>query len=257
MGIVNVTPDSFSDGGRVTGPEAARRHAERMAGADVLDIGGESTRPGAREVSVAEETDRVLPVIAALKGRPLSVDTRKAAVAAAALGAGAGLVNDVSGLTFDPAMAATVAGAGAGLCLMHGPFDPATMQDRPAYGDVVLDVYDFLADRIAAAIGAGVPRDRIVADPGIGFGKTADHNLALLRAIGTFHGLGVPVMLGVSRKGFIGRVADVPDAAARVPGTLAVTLAAVAQGVQWHRVHDVAEIRQGLTLWQAVRGIEG
>jgi dihydropteroate synthase len=252
MGILNVTPDSFSDGGRHLDPVAALARADSMAEADLLDIGGESTRPGATGVPAAEEAARILPVIAALAHRSLSVDTRKAAVARAALDAGAVLVNDVSGLTFDADMAATIADAGAALCLMHSTGTPATMQDDPRYDDVLLDVFDALADRIATAVAAGIPRDRILADPGIGFGKTQAHNLALLRDIGLFHGLGVPLLLGASRKGFIGRVGHAPVAADRLPGTLAVTLAAVAQGVQMHRVHDVAEVAQGLRLWRAV-----
>ena len=252
MGILNVTPDSFSDGGRDGDAQAAADRARAMP-ADLIDVGGESTRPGADPVAAEA---RVLPVLRALADRPTSIDTRKASVARAAMGAGAVVVNDVSGLSFDPDMAATVAEAGAGLVLMHGPFDPATMQSAPRYGDVVLDVYDWLADRIAQAEAAGLPRARIVADPGIGFGKTYAHNLALLRALPLFHGLGVALMLGVSRKGVIGHVSGERDAMRRMPGTLALTLAAVAGGVQWHRVHDAAQIAQGLALWQAVRGQE-
>ena len=254
MGVLNVTPDSFSDGGRSEGVAAARARAGAMAAADVIDVGGESTRPGAEPVPAEVEAARVLPVIEALAGRPVSIDTRKGAVARAAVAAGAGMVNDVSGLTFDPGMAGTVAETGAALCLMHGPFDPATMQAAPRYADVVLDVHDWLAARIEVAVAAGIDRSRIVADPGIGFGKTEAHNLALLRALPLFHGLGVPLMIGVSRKGFVGRIGGEARADRRMPGTLALTLAAVAQGVQWHRVHDVAEIAQGLALWRAVRG---
>ncbi len=257
MGILNVTPDSFSDGGRFLAPDAALAQAEAMAAADILDIGGESTRPGAREVPAGEEADRVLPVIRALAGRTISVDTRKADVARAALEAGAALVNDVSGLAYDPRMAETVAASGAPLCLMHSAGTPETMQDDPRYADVVLDVYDALAERIDTALAAGIPRGRIVVDPGIGFGKTAAHNLALLRRIAVFHGLGVAILLGVSRKRFVGTIGGAPEAAARMPGTLAVTLAAVAQGVQMHRVHDVAEVAQGLALWRETGGIDG
>lgn len=256
MGIVNVTPDSFSDGGRWTADGAAHGRDLLAAGADMLDIGGESTRPGAAEVPVDEEIARVVPVIATLAGLALSVDTRKAAVARAAVAAGAGLVNDVSGLDFDPDMAARVAESGAALCLMHAQGVPQTMQDDPRYDDVLLDVHDALADRIARAVAAGVPRARIVVDPGIGFGKTQAHNLAILRRIGLFHSLGVPVLLGVSRKGFVGAIGGAPTPADRDPGTLALTLAAVAQGIQIHRVHDVAGTRQGLSLWQAVEGTE-
>ena len=257
MAILNVTPDSFSDGGRFLAPDAALARAEAMAAADILDIGGESTRPGAREVPAEEEAARVLPVIRALRGRTISVDTRKAEVARAALEAGAALVNDVSGLAFDSRMAATVAASGAAICLMHSTGTPETMQDDPRYADVVLDVYDALAARVEVAVAAGIPRDRIVIDPGIGFGKTAAHNLALLRHVAVFHGLGVPILLGVSRKRFVGTIAAAPDAAARMPGTLAVTLAAVAQGVQMHRVHDVPEVAQGLALWRETGGMDG
>ncbi|WP_134724522.1 dihydropteroate synthase [Paracoccus luteus] len=256
MGIVNVTPDSFSDGGCWDADGAAHGRDLLAAGADMLDIGGESTRPGAAEVPVADEIVRVAPVIAALAGAALSVDTRKAAVARAAVAAGAGLVNDVSGLDFDTGMAAAVAERGAAICLMHAQGVPQTMQDDPRYDDVLLDVHDALADRIARAVAAGIPRDRIVVDPGIGFGKTQAHNLAILRRIGLFHGLGAPVLLGVSRKRFVGTIGGADTPADRDPGTLALTLAAVAQGIQIHRVHDVAGIRQGLSLWQAVEGTQ-
>jgi dihydropteroate synthase len=251
MGIVNATPDSFSDGGSYDGAGHARQLADE--GAEILDIGGESTRPGALEVPVVEEIARVAPVIAAAHGlAAISVDTRKAAVARAALAAGAGMVNDVSGLDFDPALAGVVADAGVAICLMHAQGIPETMQDNPSYGDVLLDVYDALAERIARAASAGIPRDRIVIDPGIGFGKTQAHNLAILQRISLFHGLGCPVLLGVSRKRFIGSIGDAPKATDRFAGTLAVTLAGVAQGIQIHRVHDVAQTRQGLSLWRAV-----
>ncbi|WP_299816091.1 dihydropteroate synthase [uncultured Jannaschia sp.] len=257
MGILNVTPDSFSDGGRFLAPADALARAEAMAAADILDIGGESTRPGAGAVPTEEEAARILPVIEALRGRTISVDTRKAAVARAALEAGAGLVNDVSALAFDPDMAETVAAANAPVCLMHSIGTPETMQDDPRYADVVLDVYDALAERVDAAVAAGIPRDRIMIDPGIGFAKTAEHNLALLRRIAVFHGLGLPILLGASRKRFVGTIGGAPEAATRMPGTLAVTLAAVAQGVQMHRVHDVAEMAQGLALWRETGGIDG
>jgi len=256
MGIVNCTPDSFSDGGRFGDAAAAVAAARGLAaaGADLLDIGGESTRPGAGVVPEAEEIDRVQPVIAALAGAgaPVSVDTRKAGVARAALAAGAVLVNDVSALGFDAAMPGVVAAAGAGLCLMHAQGTPETMQAAPRYDNVLLDVYDFLEARIARAEAAGILRARILVDPGIGFGKTEVHNLALLRGLSLLHGLGCPILLGASRKRFIGRIGGAEAAAARAPGTLAVTLAAVAQGVQMHRVHDVAEVAQGLALWRAL-----
>jgi len=253
MGIVNATPDSFSDGGTYDGLAQAR--LLRGQGAEMLDIGGESTRPGAQEVPEAEEIGRVVPVIASAREfAAISVDTRKAGVARAAVAAGAGLVNDVSGLDFDPGMAEAVASSGAQLCLMHAQGIPETMQDNPVYGDVLLDVYDALEIRIARAEAAGIPRARIVIDPGIGFGKTQAHNLAILRRISLFHGLGCAVLLGVSRKRFIGAIGGAERPADRASGTLAVTLAGIAQGIQIHRVHDVEETRQGLALWQAVTG---
>jgi dihydropteroate synthase len=262
MGILNVTPDSFSDGGRFLAPEAALTQAQVMArGADVLDIGGESTRPGAAEVELAEEVARTAPVIAALRagglGVLISIDTRKAAVAKAALAAGAGIVNDVAAMGFDPAMAGVVAAAGAPIILMHAVKTPATMQDDPRYDDVLLDVYDFLKDRIAVAEAAGIPLARIMVDPGIGFGKTAVHNLTLIRGLSLFHDLGVPVLLGASRKRFIGTIGGEDQADRRMPGSVAVALAGVAQGAQVLRVHDVAETRQALRLWQAVNGVDG
>lgn len=262
MGILNVTPDSFSDGGRFLAPDAALAQARAMAlDADVLDIGGESTRPGAAEVAVGEEVARTAPVIAALRAGglavPISVDTRKSAVAHAALAAGAGIVNDVSAMGFDAGMASVVADAGAPVILMHSVKTPATMQDDPRYEDVLLDVYDFLKARIAVAEAAGIARDRIMVDPGIGFGKTAAHNLTLVRRLSLFHDLGVPVLLGVSRKRFIGTIGREEVAERRVAGSLAVALAGVAQGAQVLRVHDVAETRQALRLWQAVNGVVG
>lgn len=260
MGIVNVTPDSFSDGGQFAGTDAAIAHARQMvqAGAAILDIGGESTRPGSDAVGVDDEIARILPVITGLRDQgittPISVDTRKAAVARAALAAGADMINDVSALGYDRDMAQVVAAGGAGLCLMHAQGDPKTMQDDPRYDHVLLDVYDFLEDRIAQAEAAGIPRARISVDPGIGFGKNVGHNLALLARIGLFHALGCPILLGVSRKRFIGTLADVADPKARMPGSLAVALAGLAQNVQILRVHDVAETAQAVTLWRAATG---
>lgn len=253
MGIVNATPDSFSDGGAYDGTAQGRLLVAR--GAEILDVGGESTRPGAREVPEAEEITRTVPVISGLRGlAAISVDTRKAGVARAAIAAGAGLVNDVSGFDFDPALAQVVAESGLPVCLMHAQGIPETMQDDPLYGDVLLDVYDALAARIARAEAAGISRDRIVIDPGIGFGKTQAHNLAILRRISLYHGLGCAVLLGVSRKRFIGSIGGAEAPADRAAGTLAVTLAGVAQGIQIHRVHDAEETRQGLALWRAVTG---
>lgn len=257
MGIVNVTPDSFSDGGLHATADAALAQGRALlaAGAAILDIGGESTRPGAAEVPVEEEIARVLPVIAGLAAEaPVSVDTRKAAVAAAALESGACVVNDVSALTFDAALAGVVAAVGVPVILMHAQGRPETMQDDPRYDDVLIDVYEALELRVAAALAAGIARDRIVIDPGIGFGKTKDHNLALMRGLSLFHGLGLPVMLGVSRKRFIGTIGGADRAADRAPGTLALTLAGIAQGIQLHRVHDAAEIVQGIRLWRAATG---
>lgn len=259
IGILNVTPDSFSDGGRYLAPQAALAQGCRLVaeGADVLDIGGESTRPGAALVPEDEEIARTAPVIAALRAggmtAPISIDTRKAGVARAALVAGANAVNDVSALSFDPDLAGVVAGAGVPVILMHAGGPPATMQDDPRYDDVLLDVYDALAARVAVAEAAGIARGRIVIDPGIGFGKTVAHNLALVRGLSLFHGMGLPVMLGASRKRFIGTVGG--DAEARTPGSIAVALAGVAQGVQMLRVHDVGATRQALALWQAVMGM--
>ncbi|MDZ4136715.1 MAG: dihydropteroate synthase, partial [Paracoccaceae bacterium] len=206
MGILNVTPDSFSDGGLFLNPAAALIQGRMMAGAgaDIIDIGGESTRPGAVEVPEAEEVARTAPVIAALRAggitTRISVDTRKAGVARAALAAGADLVNDVSAFSYDAALAGVVAQSGAPVCLMHALGTPQTMQDDPWYDDVLLDVYDFLAERVALAEAAGIARDQIMVDPGIGFGKTLTHNLALIRGLSLFHGLGCPILLGVSRK---------------------------------------------------------
>lgn len=263
MGILNVTPDSFSDGGQFAdlANAMAQARAMRLEGADLIDIGGESTRPGAAEVPVAEELRRTAPVIAALladmPNLPVSVDTRKAAVAQAALQAGAAMVNDVSALEFDAGMAGVVAKARVPLCLMHAQGAPQTMQADPRYDDVLLDVYDELAARIAVAETAGIPRARIVIDPGIGFGKTTVHNLALIRGISLFHGLGCAILIGASRKRFIGTIGGADAPSARMPGSVAVALAAVAQGVQFLRVHDVGETRQALALWQAISRGEG
>lgn len=257
MGILNITPDSFSDGGRFLEPRAALVQGQALvaAGADILDIGGESTRPGSREVPQDEEIARTAPVIAALRAGglniPVSIDTRKAAVAEAALRAGAGLVNDVAALGFDPALGPLVAARGVRVCLMHAQGDPATMQDDPRYDDVVLDVFDFLEGRIRVAEAMGVSRAQIIVDPGIGFGKTVAHNLALIARLSAFHALGCPILLGASRKRFIGTLTGESQADRRVPGSVAVALAGAAQGAQILRVHDMVETRQALTLWDA------
>jgi dihydropteroate synthase len=255
MGVLNVTPDSFSDGGQFDRPEAALAQARAMAdaGMDILDIGGESTRPGADFVKAEVEISRTAPVIAALDGLkvPISIDTRKASVAAAAIGAGATLINDVSAFGYDAEMLDVAQGSGAAICLMHASGDPKTMQDKPVYGDVLLDVYDYLAARVDHCVANGISRDRIMVDPGIGFGKTQAHNLALIRGLSLFHGLGCAVLLGVSRKRFIGVVGDAPIAAERAPGSLALGLEGLRQGVQMLRVHDIRETRQAVNLWQA------
>ncbi|SIN82993.1 dihydropteroate synthase [Vannielia litorea] len=258
MAILNLTPDSFSDGGSHFGREVEDGLA-LAAEADLLDIGGESTRPGAEEVSIEEETRRVVPVIAALResgcGTPISVDTRKGEVARTALSAGADMINDVSAMLFDPGIARVTAEAGVPICLMHAQGRPETMQDDPRYTDVLLDVYDHLAARVAAAEAAGIDRARIVVDPGIGFGKRLEHNLALLGRLSLFHGLGCPVLLGVSRKRFIGTIGAAEVAAERMPGSLALAVLAAGQGVQLLRVHDARETRQGLRLAAAQWGM--
>jgi dihydropteroate synthase len=259
MGILNVTPDSFSDGGHFSSLEAATAHGRQIArAAEILDIGGESTRPGAQQVPVATEIARTAPVIEALRSSgmrgPISIDTRKAMVAMTAIRAGATLVNDVSGLEFDPALGPLVAQEGVPLVLMHAVGLPATMQDDPSYADVLLDVYDDLARRLARAEAMGIPKAKIVLDPGIGFGKTAAHNLALIRRLSLLHGLGCPILLGASRKRFIGSIGEAEAPAARVPGSLAVALAGFAHGAQIARVHDVTETRQALRLWHAIQG---
>lgn len=253
MGILNVTPDSFSDGGKFLDRSEGVSHALQMAadGADILDIGGESTRPGAVEVALDEEIARTAPVIQAIRQASevaVSIDTRKSIVAEAAISAGASIVNDVSGFEFDPALKQVVADSGLPVCLMHSQGDPENMQKDPRYDDVLLDVYDFLQSKIDEAEASGIPRNRIIVDPGIGFGKTLDHNLRLLRAISLFHSLGCVVLLGVSRKRFIGTLGNAPEADQRTPGSLAVAMAAISQGIQILRVHDVAETRQALSL---------
>jgi dihydropteroate synthase len=257
MGIVNVTPDSFSDGGRWAEPETAVAHALRLEadGADLLDIGGESTRPGAAPVTLDEELRRVLPVVEALAGRvraPISIDTRNAEVMRRAVDAGARVINDVAALAHDPDSLRVAAASGLPVVLMHAQGDPRTMQLDPRYDDVVLDVYDWLEARIAVCEAAGIPRTRLVVDPGIGFGKTLAHNLALIASLSMFHGLGCPILLGASRKSFIGRLAG-GAAAERLPGSLAAALLGAAQSAQILRVHDVAATRQALAVWEAAQ----
>ncbi len=257
MGILNTTPDSFSDGGQFAEGQAAVQAGLAMAraGADVIDIGGESTRPGASPVAPAEEISRTAPVIAALRASgvtlPISIDTRKAAIAEAAVAMGADMVNDVSGFTYDPGLAPFCEESGVPVCVMHAQGDPETMHLNPTYDNVLLDVYDALDRQIIFLEHSGIPRSLIFADPGIGFGKTQDHNLALLARISLFHMLGTPLLLGVSRKKFIGTIGQAPDAADRTPGSIAVALAGLSQGVQMIRVHDVGKTRQAVALWQA------
>jgi dihydropteroate synthase len=259
MGIVNVTPDSFSDGGMFHDAAGAVKHGLRLLeeGADLLDVGGESTRPGSDPVSEADERSRVLPVIEGLRREApegiLSVDTRKAAVARDAIAAGADVVNDVGAGT-DPEMFAAVAATGAGMILMHMRGDPKTMQEDPDYDDVVAEVRSFLAERIEAAVVAGVGRGRLCVDPGVGFGKRLDHNLELLHAIRTFRDLGVPVLAGVSRKRFVGELSGVGDPAERLEGSIGAAVWCATHGVDIVRVHDVGATVRALRVVDAIAG---
>jgi dihydropteroate synthase len=256
MGIVNVTPDSFSDGGQHDTAARAIAHGLRLVaeGADILDIGGESTRPGSEPVPLAEELRRVLPVIEGLRAQTevrLSVDTRKSEVMRQAARAGVDILNDVSALTHDPDALDAAAATGLPVILMHAQGDPKTMNDDPQYSDLALDVYDFLADRVAACEAAGIPRAKLCVDPGIGFGKHLHHNVAMMANLSVLHGLGVPILLGASRKKMIAQLCDAPDPKDRVPGSLATVMVAANQGVQLMRVHDVAATRQALAVWRA------
>jgi dihydropteroate synthase len=256
MGVVNVTPDSFSDGGRYLDAEAAIAHGEELArdGAEILDVGGESTRPGAEPVDEAEELRRVEPVVAELAGTAaVSIDTSKAVVAEAAIEAGASIVNDVTALRGDPGMAALCAERGVGVVLMHMPGSPRTMQDDPAYADVVGEVKAFLAGRVEVAVNAGIAEERIWLDPGIGFGKTLEHNLELLRRLRELRELGRPLVIGTSRKSFIGKVDD-SEVGERIGGTIASSVLAAAEGADILRVHDVAEMAQALRVASAILG---
>jgi dihydropteroate synthase len=256
MGVVNVTPDSFSDGGKYLDPEAAVAHGLELVGqgADILDVGGESTRPGAEEVSVGEELERVLPVVEGLAGTAVvSIDTSKAEVARLALDAGASIVNDVTALRHDSEVGSLCAERGARLVLMHMQGDPRTMQEDPRYGDVVEDVKAFLAERMEVALAAGVAEEGIWLDPGIGFGKDLGHNLELLRRLGELRALGRPLVVGTSRKSFIGKV-DGSPVGARLGGTIASSILAVAEGADVLRVHDVAEAAQATKVATAILG---
>jgi dihydropteroate synthase len=255
MGVVNVTPDSFADGGRFLDRAAAIAHGRALAaeGADIVDVGGESTRPGAAPAPVEDELRRVLPVVEALArdGLLVSVDTRRAAVMRAALAAGARIVNDVAALA-DAGALELVARAGAAVVLMHMRGEPATMQADPRYADVVGEVAAFLAARVAACRAAGIGDERLCVDPGIGFGKTVEHNLALLRGLAALRPPGVALLVGASRKGFVARLSAGEPPAARLPGSLAAALAAASRGADILRVHDVAATRQALAVWRAI-----
>jgi dihydropteroate synthase len=253
MGVVNVTPDSFSDGGRFLEPGAAIAHARAMIdeGVDLVDVGGESTRPGAAPVGEAEELARVLPVVEELRDFPVSVDTRHPKVMRAALAAGASMINDIEALAAPGALEA-VAASECAVCLMHKKGDPATMQQDPRYGDVVAEVRDFLASRIAACEAAGIARERIVADPGFGFGKTVEHNLTLLKRLPELAALGVPLAAGWSRKSSLGRITG-RDTGERLAGSLAAALLALLGGAKILRVHDVKETRDVVLVWEAWR----
>jgi dihydropteroate synthase len=259
MGIVNVTPDSFSDGGSYFDTNAAIDHSLQLAadGADLLDIGGESTRPYSDPVSLDEEMRRVLPVIEKVAGRiaiPISIDTSKAAIARAAIEAGAEIINDVTGLTGDPAMVDVAIETLAAVCAMHMQGTPHTMQDNPAYSDVVADVREYLRERRDALVAAGIARERICLDPGIGFGKTHEHNIALMQHCFGFHTLDCPILVGHSRKGFLGKLIGDKDAD-RTNVTVGAALALAVQGVQIVRVHDVRPVREALAAFQATVGL--
>lgn len=258
MGVVNVTPDSFSDGGRYfeTGQAVARARTLIAEGADMLDIGGESTRPGSTPVALEEERQRVLPVLQALAdcGVPVAVDTQKPELMRQAIAAGAAMINDINALTVPGAMQA-VAGTAAAVCLMHKQGDPQTMQDDPRYGDVVEEVRAFLEERSRAAELAGISRERLVIDPGFGFGKTFEHNLDLLRGLPKFAGIGPPVLAGISRKSMLGKITG-REIGERAFASVAAALIAVQNGAAIVRVHDVAATRDALAVWNAVKNVD-
>lgn len=258
MGILNITPDSFSDGGKHNAdPEGAAAAGVKMAeaGAALIDVGGESTRPGAANVWEEDEKARIVPVVERLAGAgvAISVDTRKAAVMEAGLHAGAGLVNDVSALTHDPEALAVIARSGCLVVLMHHQGTPQDMQKDPRYGDVLIEVFNWLEHRIETAEAAGISRDRILVDPGLGFGKTVAHNLALLNGLSLLHGLGCPIVLGASRKRLIGALDHEAPVERRLGGSVALAVKGAEQGVQLMRVHDVAETVQALRVWRGMR----
>lgn len=248
MGVLNITPDSFSDGGEFNSPAAALTQAQYLveAGADIIDIGGQSTRPGAELVSLKEELERVLPTVEAVRSAvnvPISVDTTRATVAAEAVAAGADLVNDISGGTFDSEMFSVVAHLKVPIILMHIRGTPQTMQQLTEYENLITEIYQFLEQQIAAAVAAGIERSHLIIDPGIGFAKTAEQNLLLIQQLSKFRSLGVPMLVGVSRKSFIGRILNQPDPKARVWGTAAACCGAIAGGADILRVHDVRQMR--------------
>ncbi len=261
MGIVNTTPDSFSDGGRFSNHDQAVDHALQLVadGAGILDVGGESTRPYSETVSEQEELDRTVPVIERLSARtdvPVSIDTSKAAVAEAALAAGAQIINDVTGLEGDPRMIDVAVASGAGLCAMHMQGTPQTMQDNPNYQDVVAEVLDYLVARKTELLARGIRAERICLDPGIGFGKTHAHNLQLIHNARAFHQAGCPILVGHSRKGFIGKILG-DQQADRDIGTATILLSLANQGIQVVRVHNVAACQQALGVWAAIGGLDG
>ncbi len=259
MGIVNVTPDSFTDGGRFFDKAAAIAHALQLAadGADLLDVGGESTRPYSEPVSTAEELRRILPVIEAVVAQlqiPISIDTSKVAVARAAIETGAEIINDITGLEGDPAMIHLASDTGVGVCVMHMQGTPQTMQDDPKYTDVVADVRDYLLRRCNVMVSAGISHERICLDPGIGFGKTHEHNILLMQHCHEFHALGCPLLVGHSRKGFLGKLIGDKEAD-RTNATVGAALALAVQGVQIVRVHDVRPVREALVAFEASGGL--
>jgi dihydropteroate synthase len=260
MGIVNVTPDSFSDGGRPLDPREAVARALRMVddGADLLDLGGESSRPGSTPVALEEELRRVIPVVEALASQaalPISIDTTKAEVAAQALRAGAVIINDISAMSADPDMAGLAARSGAGVVLVHMQGMPQTMQVNPRYNDVVSEVYDYLAYRVDWAVSCGIPRERIAIDPGVGFGKMLEHNIQLLRSLDRFENLGCIILIGTSRKGFLGSITGRP-VTGRATASVISSLAACLRGARVVRVHDVAPMIDAIRAWTALRGWE-
>ncbi len=257
MGIVNVTPDSFSDGGQFFDAERAITHARQLAneGAAILDVGGESTRPGADPVSPDDEIARVLPVVRTLAGEGycVSIDTRRALVMKAAVECGAAIINDVTALEGDSQSLSVAAASQASVILIHMQGDPGTMQQNPQYDDVAMDIFDYLKARVVACEKGGISRNRIAVDPGIGFGKTLDHNLQIISRLGIFRGLGCPIVLGVSRKRFIGLLDNDAPVGERLAGSLAAALRGISEGAGILRVHDVAETRQALNVWQAIK----